>query len=83
MHQQWVPTSFNAVCVYPLRIVENGSTLTTEMGPLSYPVSIAPWPSLAAQLRSIPTLVNPSKRWERPGIGPQSGTPYPPCEPTT
>lgn len=45
MHQQWVPTSFNAVCVYPLRIVENGSTLTTEMGPLS-PI---PFPSHLGQ----------------------------------
>lgn len=42
MQQEWVTTSFNTVCVYPLRIVENGSTLTTEMDPPPYPVSIAP-----------------------------------------
>lgn len=56
MQQEWVTTSFNTVCVYPLRIVENGSTLTTEMDPP--PLSrFHRTPSPAAQLRSVKSTV--------------------------
>jgi hypothetical protein len=73
MQSRWVTTSFNAVGVYLLRIVESGSTLTTEMDPpLPFPVSIAP--SLGESIEAVGATL-PSVRCPPPPAPPK-------CQPT-